>query len=578
MDFEDLPFLIENCRDCPHGYTRNKIVIERKVGTPKIMFIGQSPGDSEDRHGIPFCGKSGGLLNQKLKEHEISDYVIVNIQKCHPPENAPPTEQEIVACVPYLITQIEFYKPEIIVLLGNYSYRTFVSEKIESRGITAISGLSILYIGSMFQYGKLNWSGTIIPILHPSAILHNPINRIKWDFSWNQIKKYIGEDISEDTEDVVTKKADFEDVLATRRVLYKTQASADVKIEESEQKFVHLHQHTEYSLLDAFGRLQSIVNQLKRRGFTAGAITDHGTMSGVFQFWWKMKEAGLKPILGIEAYIIRKIKDKQRGHLVLLAKDVEGYKNLLFLTSWSYKYGFYYKPNMTVEVLREHSKGLICLTACTSSWLRVQQTAEQDEGIEDRIKELIDIFGNDNVFFEVMPHDWLPQVEWNKALMEYSKKFNVKLVATNDNHYLVKEDEKTHEVILNVRKGRKYDVTDLFIRSRQEMFNGFSKQGFGETQINEWLNTTLEIAERCNVEIPLEDKILPDVTIPEGETPETYLKKLVYKGFEERFVEMSVIKKIEYYDRLDYEFDQIHQKGFERYFLVINEYLSWCRK
>lgn len=348
--------------------------------------------------------------------------------------------------------------------------------------------------------------------------------------------------------------------------------------------FVHLHNHSEYSLLDGLSKVKKMVARAKELGQPAVAITDHGSMYGVIKFYSACKAAGIKPIIGCEIYVAkRSLYDKEAGidkdynHLILLAENNTGYKNLLKIVSTSWLDGYYYKPRTDLELLKKHHEGLICLSACVNGYVTEPLVDGDDKLGEERAIALSEIFGPGNFYLELQRHtDVPPQAVANKKLINLSKKLGLPLVATNDNHYTKPEDADGQEALLCIQtqttlldKNRKLSMIsspDFYLKTAEEMAAIFP-------EVPEALENTVKIAERCNVEITLGKWIMPKFEVPEGLTAFDFLKKQVYSGVQKRYT--PVTKEIE--DRVSYELSIIEKKGYETYFLVVSDFVNWAK-
>ncbi|HZJ41680.1 MAG TPA: DNA polymerase III subunit alpha [Patescibacteria group bacterium] len=351
--------------------------------------------------------------------------------------------------------------------------------------------------------------------------------------------------------------------------------------------FVHLHNHTHYSLLDGLTKIDEMVNFAKEQGSPAIAITDHGNMYGVIEFYQKAKKAGIKPIIGVEAYLASATRfdkntreDRRSFHLLLLAKNNQGYKNLIKLTSKAHIEGFYYKPRIDWDLLKECHEGLIASTACLAGEIPRLIVAGKLKDAEKRIKEYDELFGRGNFYLEIMDHPELPELEKiNKALIEFSKKLGVPLIATNDVHYLKKEDDEAQDILLCLQNKKKITDTDRMkmigkgdysLRSNSEMISAFS-------HIPEAIENTVKIAEKCNVEIELGKIQLPFFEVPKGFDGNSYLRLWCEKGIEQRFPKATNIELKNIKERLDYELSVIAKMGWPSYFLIVADFIKWAK-
>lgn len=355
----------------------------------------------------------------------------------------------------------------------------------------------------------------------------------------------------------------------------------DETFEVKNKDFCHLHVHTEYSLLDGFSRLKWLIPKVKELGMSSCAITDHGSMFGVIDFYKACKKEGIKPIIGCEVYVAARkytdkdpMLDKRSSHLILLAENNEGYKNLIKIVSDSYVDGFYYKPRTDKEQLRKYSDGIICLSACLNGEIPKALMQRNYEKALELAKEYRDIFGEDNFFLEVQDHKLAEDKEVNAGILKISKELGIPMVATNDSHYVNREDSKNHDVLLCIQMQKilddpsrmKFPNDEFYIKSREEMEELF-------TFAPEAIDNTLKIAERCNVEFDFNNYHIPSFDVPEGYTPLEYLKELCYKGLYERYENPSQ----EIIDRLEYEINVISSMGYIEYFLIVWDFINFAK-
>ena len=349
--------------------------------------------------------------------------------------------------------------------------------------------------------------------------------------------------------------------------------------------FTHLHLHTEYSLLDGLNKLSLLAKRVKELGMDAVAITDHGNMYGAVNFYDTMIKEGIKPIIGVEVYLAergRKNKEKgnRRYHLILLAENNEGYKNLLKIVSESYLTGFYYKPRVDYELLSQHHEGIIALSACLQGEIPYKILHEGKESARKAIHKYIDIFGKDNFFLEVQNHRIPEEERVIPVMAELSKEENIPLVATNDAHYLRREDAKAHDILLCIQTLSKVDdpnrmrfqTDEFFVKSEEEMKAMFPG-------LEEAVDNTEIIKERCNVKFEFNTYHLPHFTEKGEEWEEEknikLLETLVEKGIEKLYPEeqLEEAKK-----RAEHELGIIKQMGFVDYFLIVQDFINWAKK
>ncbi len=351
-------------------------------------------------------------------------------------------------------------------------------------------------------------------------------------------------------------------------------------------KFVHLHTHSHYSLLDGLAKIDELVEAAKKDGAPALALTDHGVMYGVIEFYQKCKKEGIKPIIGVEAYLAPKSRfDKNKSdeksyyHLLLLARNNEGYKNLIKLTTIAHLEGFYYKPRIDWEILKKYSEGLIGASACLGGEIPRLILADKLEKARQRILEYEEIFGKGNFYLEIMPHYSLPgQKKVNETLIKFSRELNIPLIATNDIHYLRKEDAEAQDILLCLQNKKKKDDVDRMnmldsnysMRSAAEMIELFR-------DVPEAIENTIKVAQKCNVEIELGKIQLPYFEVPEGFDGNSYLRKLCLEGLKKRYGRdyENVDKKIR--ERMDYELSVIKKMGWPSYFLIVADFVNWAK-
>jgi DNA polymerase-3 subunit alpha len=347
--------------------------------------------------------------------------------------------------------------------------------------------------------------------------------------------------------------------------------------------FTHLHVHTEYSLLDGSNKIKEYVKRVKELGMDSAAITDHGVMYGVIDFYKAAKEVGIKPILGCEVYVApnsRFDKELVGGedryyHLVLLAENNVGYENLTKIVSRGHTEGYYYRPRVDMEVLREFHEGIIALSACLAGEVQRYIQKGMLEEAKKSARKYEECFGKGNFFLELQDHGIPAQKTVNTALLNMSRELDIPLVATNDVHYTYAEDEKSHDILLCLQTGKKLADEDrlryvggqYYVKSEEEMKGLF-------TYAWEAVENTQRIADRCNVEIEFGVYKVPHYEVPEGHDSWSYLNKLCAEGLAKRYPEDDGTLR----ERMDYELDIIHTMGFVDYFLIVWDYINYCRE
>jgi len=345
--------------------------------------------------------------------------------------------------------------------------------------------------------------------------------------------------------------------------------------------FTHLHLHTEYSLLDGACRIPKLVERIKALGMTSCAITDHGVMYGCIDFYSAMKDAGIKPIIGCEVYVCRDRLDKsaanrEYSHLILLCENNTGYQNLMKLVSEGFLTGYYYRPRIDYNLIRQHSEGLICLSACLSGDLPKLLLQGRYDDAEAYVREMQDIFGEKNFYVEIMDHSIREEKIVMPRLISLAREMNVPLVATNDCHYLEEKDADAQEVLLCIQTGKtlddanrmRMDTRQLYVKSEDEMRALFAA-------CPDAVDRTQEIADRCNVEFEFGVTRLPHYPVPEGETALSMLTRLTHEGLRERYPDAK--ETDEPWQRLNYELNVISSMGYVDYFLIVWDFIRYAK-
>ena len=344
--------------------------------------------------------------------------------------------------------------------------------------------------------------------------------------------------------------------------------------------FVHLHVHTEYSLLDGSNKIKEYVARVKELGMNSAAITDHGVMYGVIDFYKEAQKQGIHPVIGCEVYVAEGSRFTKEGkgggyyHLVLLAENNEGYHNLIKLVSYGFTEGFYYKPRVDKELLRKYSKGIIASSACLAGEVPRNILNVSYEKAKEVALEYLDIFGEGNYFLELQDHGIREQKIVNEALVRMSRETGIPLICTNDSHYIYKEDAEPHDILLCIQTGKtvldedrmRYEGGQFYVKSPKEMYDLFS---FAP----EACANTARIAERCNVSFTFHELKLPRFDVPDGKTAEGYLREICYAGFAKKYP----AAKEEWKERLEYELTTIENMGYVDYFLIVWDFIKYAK-
>ncbi len=354
--------------------------------------------------------------------------------------------------------------------------------------------------------------------------------------------------------------------------------------------FCHLHTHTEYSLLDGSNKIKNYVARVKELGMDSAAITDHGNMFGVIEFYKEAKAQGIRPIIGCEVYVAPNSRfdresshgDDRYYHLILLAENNTGYSNLMKIVSIGYTEGYYYRPRVDFETLEKYHEGLICLSACLAGEIPryiVRGFYEEAKKVAEKYRAC---FGEDNFFLELQDHGISDQKLVNQQLLRMSEELGIPLVCTNDCHYTYETDVEAHDVLLCIQTGKKvtdedrmrYEGGQFFVKSEAQMraLFGYASQAIDNTQ---------KIAERCNVEIEFGNYKIPKYEVPQGYSSAwEFLNALCEKGFEEKYrnnPEYDDAAQKEIHDAMQYELGIIQKMGFVEYILIVWDYINWCR-
>lgn len=349
--------------------------------------------------------------------------------------------------------------------------------------------------------------------------------------------------------------------------------------------FTHLHVHSEYSLLDGMSKINKAPEYVKSLGMDSLAITDHGVMFGIIDFYKSCKKSGIKPIIGCEVYVAPRTRfdkdpdrDRNMNHLILLAENMTGYKNLTKIVSAAFTEGFYFKPRVDKELLREHSEGIICLSACLAGAIPRKILNGDYSGAKAEALELRDIFGKDNFYLEIQNHFLDDDKPATQGLVRLSEEISAPLVATNDAHYIKRSDAKAHDVLLAIQTGSTVDDEnrmrfandEFYLKSESEMMELFPDHP-------EAIENSHKIAERCNVEFEFGEYHLPEFIPPEGMTNKDYLRNLCYDGLERRYGSEALHDESIYRIRLESELEVIEKMGYVEYFLIVWDFIHYAK-
>jgi DNA polymerase-3 subunit alpha len=355
----------------------------------------------------------------------------------------------------------------------------------------------------------------------------------------------------------------------------------------SQQSFVHLHLHTEFSLLDGANRIDELLDLTQELHMPAVAMTDHGNMFGAMKFYQAARERGINPIIGCEAYVsptTRFDRSKQgissaAHHLTLLATNYEGYQNLARLVSKAHLEGFYYRPRIDKELLAQHAAGLIGLTGCLKGEVNGHILGEDMRKAADALDSYRQILGPDNLYIELMSHGVEGQEQANRQLLAFSRDFGLPVVATNDCHYLRRDDAAPHDVLLCIGTGKtlndpqrmRYGPQEFYFKTPEEMYQVFA-------EVPEACANTLRIAERCNIQLPFDSMLLPRYQTPDGLSLDTYLEQVARAGLQERLQKHPVAQEEGYWQRLERELGIIRTTGYSGYFLIVWDFIRYARE
>jgi DNA polymerase-3 subunit alpha len=568
---QELNFQIKSCERCKLAQVRKeengKIVIGRGSKNPRILFVGEGPGMSEMKEGRPFCGRSGVLLDLALKKNNIKDFAIVNVIKCHTPSNRVPEQDEITACKPWIEEQIRLLDPQIIVPLGNTALKFFFPTK----GITA----------SHKQTFDLKDDRKAIPLYHPAYILRNPTMKEQYIKDFSILNNNPQSEPQKEEKEEIKKNHILKEISISNS--QEAVLVSPSKIDDQNQPFIHLHCHSEQgSPGDVFRSLDDWALDLKEKKFKSVALTDHGSLSGLFYFQKSMQKQGITPILGIELYVK---EGKKTSHMVLLVKNKIGWQNLLKIrrNSWINRDVGKSAGNnsrVSIEDVLENHEGLIVSTACINGFLgyKIKNQLEY----ESMILKFKEVFGED-FYLELQPHAIPEQVMVNKVVIQLHEKYNIPIIITGDSHYIHKEDKEIHNVVEALRYRRVFHK-DVTINDNPgftgNTYYNFTSEELGQLveenhsylkpYLSEAMANTLKIADKCNF-------ILPNSyenTLPEIPDAEEYVAAKITSNM--HLVAHHDPKLIQ--ERLDLELTRIRNKNFLPYFVIVARLFEYAKQ
>ena len=581
MDPKTLFQKIRSCTKCSLSETRTNVVIGRGSQSPDILFIGEGPGAEEDAQGKPFVGKSGLLLDRAIAESGIKNFAIINIIKCRPPENRKPTTKEIEACKPWLDEQILLLKPKIIVCLGATALNFFFPDKkiSEAIGQTLTDSNGQRFVG----------------LYHPSYCLRGAIPVAEYVKSYGRVNFFLADGHLDQGREALVGDPQpspmnppipdgpaprYPHPLPSGAAVQTSDSAAQTEPSAHQtQSYVPLHLHSEHgSIADVYRTDSELADDLARKGFSACAVTDHGSLSGLIYVQDALKAKGIKTIHGLECYINE--GEREQSHMVLLVKNEIGYKNLLKLHTISkqYTHKIFNKvfQKLNIDEICKHSEGLICSTACISGALARRWKRDEPELVDSMVKRLQAAFGED-LYLETMPNRLEEQTRFNEYLLGLSKIYNIKLIITTDSHYNSPSDKKYHDIVKAI--SYKKTINDR-IGFGDDTFCNLTTEEITELlRLNhpklypirgQLFANTLEVAEKCNFEIPsnLGDTLIGN----EEDARQNILDKMDVKGYTEKNgYDPQVVE-----DRMKMELDLIESRKFFKYFNTVVEMCEYA--
>jgi uracil-DNA glycosylase family 4 len=508
---------IQNCSKCSIQKNTKHKTIGRGSKSPNVLFVGLNPGKEENETGRPFIGPSGKVLDKWIEYLELkpNEYAVVNIVKCYTPNESELNGDEIDNCFPYLEEQIELLHPRFIIPLG----AKVVKKLMGLDGITSLAGRVFTPNKSMGIKAGIRRK-YYIPMPHPAYYVRNGGHG--WEVTLDDVKTFMQrpvgiekvyndqwvEEIPGRVELDFSKRSDEKPADALHRL------TEEVKINQDPEDHVPLHLHTTYSIKDSAMMIDKLAIKAKRMGFFALAITDHGTISGWYEFQKECEEHGIKPILGIEFYVCNDYEEKttKRYHLIALAKNDIGKKNIQKLVDISNRDGFYYKPRVMLEDVFKYKEGLIVTTACALGVVAQRITDKDQEGAEALLVKLKEEFGED-LYVELQPHDFDKQRIVNPILIKWAQKYDLPLLVATDAHYLEPEDIKYHKalkaiVFQSTMEKSGFSIDSNYVMDSEDLMQRCAKMDISEHIVRKAFDNSKRVAQQCKARLePFKDAL-----------------------------------------------------------------------
>jgi len=574
MDLKTLSSQIRTCTNCDLHKTRKKVVIGRGLPNPDVVLIGEAPGSEEDESGKPFVGRSGKLLDEAIVKNGIENFAIINILKCRPPGNRKPEPDEIEACRPWLNQQLDLLNPKLIILVGATALTAFFPDLKITKTVNELSDANLDNLDKKLleKDGRKYYA-----VYHPSYVLRDLTKKPEYIKSFGAIRFFLDSIQGRKGVEAKTDEPDMEPLIPRGGFRPVPPEFAKPLDQPKTQKYALLHVHTEHgSIGDVFRTDKELAEDLSNKGFKACAITDHGSLSGLYYTQEALKEKGIKPILGLECYINE--GPREQSHLILLVKNKTGYKNLLKLhnlaKNHTHKVFSRTIQKIPFDKVLEHSEGLICCSACISGTLA--RRWKREENYEEVVEKLKTAFGED-FYLEAMPNRLEEQVRFNQILMGLASKHNLKMIVTTDSHYNSPEDKKYHDIL----KAISYKKTindkigfgdDTFCNLTTEQIESLLKENHPTVYPirEELFANTLEVAAKCNFELSghLGDTLIGS----DEEARENILNRMdIEKYKKESGHDPEIVDK-----RIKTELDLIFGRGYAKYFDVVLQMISYA--